>query len=388
MSKEWLAMVLAEGNGARLGMLAKELAKPAVPFGGQYRLIDFALSNCRHSGVDTVGIVTQYQPLLLHAYVGTGSAWDLDISGGGVHILPPYVREEGGHWYQGTADAVYQNSEFIEYYSPEHVVVVPGDHIGKLDYAAMLSYHKACRADATIGVSQVPRPDAAGQVTVMENAGYRQITGVGEKTHQPQNGQISTGVYIFSWKVLKQFLEQDAANDKSEHDLGKNIIPGLLAAGCRLYAYHFPGYWKEAGSIEGYWEASMDLLGDAPGLQLNDPAWPIYSPQISMPPHYHGPAARVCRSMIAGGAVILGEVENSVVFPGAYIGPGAKVRDSVILHQVRLESGISVHGAIVMPRTVLNAATVAANRTEGVIQAAGSQQTISAGNQPRVSLAG
>ena len=388
MSKEWLAMVLAEGNGARLGLLAKELAKPAVPFGGQYRLIDFALSNCRHSGVDTVGILTQYQPLLLHAYIGKGSAWDLDISGGGVHILPPYAREAGGHWYQGSADAVYQNSEFIEYYRPEYVVVAPGDHVGKLDYAAMLAYHKACGADATLGVSQVPRTDAAGQITVRESAEYGQVTGGGEKAHQLQNGQIFTGVYIFSWKVLKQFLELDAADDTSEHDLGKNIIPGLLAAGCRLYAYRFPGYWKDAGSIEGYWQASMDLLGDGPGLLLHDPDWPIYSSQLSLPPHYHGLAAKVCRSMIAGGAVILGEVENSVVFPGVYIGPGAKVKDSVILHQVRLESGISVHGAIVMPRTVLNVATVAANRTEGVIQVAGSQQAIAAGTQTRVSLAG
>lgn len=372
---EWLAIVLAEGCGTRLEEMTKELPKPAVPFGGQYRLIDFTLSNCRHSGIDTVGITTQYQPMLLHAYLGQGGAWDLDTAGRGVHILPPCVREDGSHWYQGPADAVYQNRDFIEHYRPEYVVVLSGDHIYKLDYAAMLDYHKICRADATIGAVQVPRT-GTGQHTVIETSDTGRIISVGDKPYHPQTSQVSMGVYIFSWKVLKQFLTQAAAY-QSGQDFNRDIIPGLLAAGGRLYAYRFQGYWKDAGTMESYWEASMDLLGDAPRLLLHDPDWPVYSPQLTMPPHYHGPAARVCGSLIAGGAVVLGEVENSIIFSGVYIGPGANVRDSVVMHQARLESGISLRRAIVLPRTVLSAAAVAANRTEGVIPVTGSQAQVS-----------
>lgn len=385
-NKKWLALVLADGQETRLGALAKELAKPAVPFGGQYRLIDFTLSNCRNSGIDTIGIMTQYQPMMLHAYVGKGSAWDLDRAGRGVHILPPYVREDGGHWYQGAADAVHQNREFVEQYEPEYVVVLYGDQIYKLDYAQMLDYHSICQADATAGVIQLPWTET-GKYTIMEIAENGRIIGIADKLPHPHGGQAAMGVYIFSWKVLKQYLEQDAANPKSAHDFGKDVIPAMLADKRRLYTYQFHGYWKDAGTIETYWEASMDLLCEAPRLTLSDPEWPIYSPQLSLPPHYHGSGAKVRGSLIAGGAVILGEVENSVIFPGAYIGAGAKVKDSVILHQVRVEGGISIQQAIVIPGTVLSTAAVA-GKEEGVIFVPGQRNAAAVNSLVQVSLAG
>lgn len=379
-------MILAGGQGTRLGVLTKELAKPAVPFGGQYRIIDFTLSNCQNSGIDTVGILTQYQPLMLHAYVGNGSAWDLDRKGGGVHILPPYARAQGGEWYKGTADAVYQNAEFIEHYDPEYVMVLSGDHIYKMDYAAMLSYHKACQADATIGVIEVPWAEAS-RFGIMETSVSGRITEFAEKPRQPKSNQASMGVYIFSWKVLKQYLAQDASTNTSSHDFGKDIIPGLLAAGYRLYAYSFAGYWKDVGTIDSYWEASMDLLGDAPKLVLDDTNWPVYSPQLSLPPHYHGSSARVGCSIISGGATVLGEVQNSVVFPGVYIGPGAKVKDSVIMHYARVESGMTVDGAIVTANSVLSPG-IADNTGNGIIQVTGNLQSIRAETLAQIFLAG
>ncbi|MDF2573088.1 MAG: glgC 2, partial [Sporomusa sp.] len=257
-NKEWIAMVLAGGQGTRLGALTKDSAKPAVPFGGQYRIIDFTLSNCHNSGIDTVGIMTQYEPLTLHAYVGIGSAWDLDRRDGGVYILPPYARESGGDWYTGTADAVFQNMEFIDHYDPCYVVVLSGDHVYKMDYAAMLDYHKVCQADVTLGVIEVPWNEV-NRFGIVETAASGRITEFAEKPRQPKSNQASMGVYIFSWKVLKQYLLYDDANKESTHDFGKDIIPGMLAARLRLYAYRFSGYWKDVGTVDSYWEANMDL---------------------------------------------------------------------------------------------------------------------------------
>lgn len=377
-------MILAQGSC--LGALTQEVAKPAVPFGGQYRIIDFTLSNCRNSGLDTVGILTQYQPLLLHSYVGNGSAWDLDRRDGGVHILPPFFREQGGEWYKGTADAVYQNVEFIEHFGPEYVVVLSGDHIYKMNYADMLSLHKACQADVTLGVLEVPREET-GRFGLIDIGVDGQITGLGEKLRQTRGNQVSMGVYIFSWKVLKQYLERDAASFTSTHDFGKDIIPALLAAGKRIYAYKFAGYWQDVDTISSYWQTNMDILGLAPKLVLDDPDWPVYSPQVSLPPQYHGPGAKVSNSAIAGGVTVLGEVENSIVFPGVYIGPGAKIKDSIIMQYARIERDTTLAGAIIMANAVVSPG-MAAHAGNGVIPVMGNRQFITAEILAKIERAG
>ncbi len=381
--KEWIAMVLAGGQGTRLGMLTKAIAKPAVPFGGQYRIIDFTLSNCKNSGVDTVGILTQYQPLTLHAYVGNGAAWDLDCNGGGVHILPPYVRQEGAEWYAGTAHAVYQNRQFIEHCNPEYVVVLSGDHIYKMDYSLMLEQHKLRQADVTIGVREVPWSEAS-RFGIIETAANGRITDFVEKPSHPKGNQASMGVYIFSWNVLKQYLIKDAGHSGSAHDFGKNIIPAMLVGGQRVYAYQFNGYWKDVGTVDSYWEANMDLLGDAPKLALGDSAWPVYSQLLSLPPHYHGATARVRGSLIAGGATVLGEVDSSVIFPGVYIGNGVKVKNSVVMSYARLEQGVVINGAIVPQNTVVSVDGVSGEE-DGIIQVM--PQTAGQGTQEQISLA-
>ncbi len=377
-------MILAQGSC--LGALTQEVAKPAVPFGGQYRIIDFTLSNCRNSGLDTVGILTQYQPLLLHSYVGNGSAWDLDRRDGGVHILPPFFREQGGEWYKGTADAVYQNVEFIEHFGPEYVVVLSGDHIYKMNYADMLSLHKACQADVTLGVLEVPREET-GRFGLIDIGVDGQITGLGEKLRQTRGNQVSMGVYIFSWKVLKQYLERDAASFTSTHDFGKDIIPALLAAGKRIYAYKFAGYWQDVDTISSYWQTNMDILGLAPKLVLDDPDWPVYSPQVSLPPQYHGPGAKVSNSAIAGGVTVLGEVENSIVFPGVYIGPGAKIKDSIIMQYARIERDTTLAGAIITANAVVSPG-MAAHAGNSVIPVMGNRQFITAEILAKIERAG
>ena len=364
--KEWIAMVLAGGRGTRLGALTKAVAKPAVAFGGQYRIIDFTLSNCKNSGIDTVGVLTQYQPLTLHDYIGNGAAWDLDRKSGGVHILPPYASAKGGEWYAGTADAVYKNREFVEQYEPQYVVVLSGDHIYKMDYSVMLEQHKLRQADATIGVLEVPWSEA-GRFGIMETTASGRIIDFVEKPCQPKGNQASMGVYIFTWKVLKQYLMKDAAQAGSSHDFGKNIIPALLAGGQRVYAYRFNGYWKDVGTVVSYWEANMDLLGDSPKVVLDDAAWPVYSLRLGLPPHYHGAMAKVSDSLIAGGVTILGEVDNSVIFPGTYIGDGVKVKNSVIMPYARLEQGVSLDSVIVTPHTVITA-RMAGEKDCGIIQ--------------------
>ena len=371
--KEWIAMVLAGGQGTRLGPLTKAVAKPAVPFGGQYRIIDFTLSNCKNSGVDTVGILTQYQPLTLHAYIGNGAVWDLDRKGGGVHMLPPYASAKGGEWYAGTADAVYKNREFIEQFEPQYVAVLSGDHIYKMDYSSMLDQHKLRQADVTIGVLEVPWTEA-NRYGIMEITTNGRIIDFVEKPYRPQSNQASMGVYIFNWKVLKHYLMNDAAQAGSDHDFGKNIIPALLAANQRVYAYRFNGYWKDVGTIASYWEANMDLLGDSPKVVLDDAAWPLYSTQLSLPPHYHGAMARVRGALIAGGVTVLGDVENSVLFPGAYIGEGVKVKNSVIMPYARLEQGANVDGVIVTPYTVITA-RMDGKEDSGIIQVVAQAKT-------------
>ncbi len=350
--KECVAMILAGGKGSRLGSLTKKLAKPAVPFGGKYRIIDFSLSNCRNSDLDTVGVLTQYQPLALHRYIGNGSVWNLDREYGGVYILPPYMREKGADWYKGTADAIYQNINFINLFDPSYVLVLSGDHIYTMNYRQMLAFHKAQAAEVTIAVREVPRIDAFrfGILKVAENG---RITDFTEKPAQPRSNLASMGIYIFNWKLLRRVLEADNRDGKSGHDFGKNIIPGLLAAGVSLAAYPFTGYWKDVGTIESYWEANMDLLTDEPELDLYNDNWPIYTANPNRPPQYIGRPARVSRSLIGEGCRIYGQVEHSVVFPGAYVAEGALVSDSIIMPYVNIGPAAQIDRAIIGRRTVV-----------------------------------
>ncbi|SDE90570.1 glucose-1-phosphate adenylyltransferase [Sporomusa acidovorans] len=355
-SKECVAMILAGGQGSRLGMLTKKLAKPAVPFGGKYRIIDFPLSNCYNSGINTVGVLTQYQPLALHSYIGIGSAWDLDRRNGGVFVLPPYVREKGGEWYKGTADAIYQNFNFIEMFQPDYVLILSGDHIYKMDYSLMLDYHKAQQADATIAVIEVPWEEA-GRFGIMNTDQDNRIANFEEKPKKPRNNLASMGIYVFSWPVLRAYLTADATDSNSSHDFGKNVIPQMLAGHERLYAYRFNGYWKDVGTVESFWEANMDLLGDEPALDLYDSDWRIYSVTPTQPPHVIAGAARVVCSLVSEGCRIFGQVENSVLFPGVYIGKEAIVRDSIIMPDATVGSKAVVNKAIVGRKAVIEAGT-------------------------------
>ena len=351
-SKECIAMILAGGQGSRLGSLTKKIAKPAVPFGGKYRIIDFPLSNCHNSGIDMVGVLTQYQPLALHTYIGIGSAWDLDRQNGGVYVLPPYVREKGGEWYKGTADAIYQNFNFIEMVQAEYVLVLSGDHIYKMDYSLMLDYHKKMAADVTIAVIEVPWEEAP-RFGIMNTQKNGRIDEFEEKPKHPKNNLASMGVYIFSTATLAHFLEEDAADAKSSHDFGKNVIPKMLKADLNLYAYRFDGYWKDVGTVESFWEANMDLLSADCQLDLYDPDWRIFSVNPTRPPHYIAPGAKVKDALISEGSQIFGEVDHSVIFPGVIVGAGAQVVDSVIMPYTVIAPGAIVHKAIICRKAVI-----------------------------------
>ncbi|WP_027092313.1 glucose-1-phosphate adenylyltransferase [Cohnella thermotolerans] len=327
---ECIAMLLAGGEGRRLGVLTKDLAKPAVHFGGKYRIIDFTLSNCVNSGIETVGVLTQYQPLVLNQYLGIGSPWGLDRREGGMHVLPPYVRQKGGVWYKGTANAIYQNIGFIERYDPEYVLIISGDHIYKMDYDMLLSAHKSNRADATIAVIPVPWAEASrfGVMSVDEEG---RIVEFAEKPKQPTSNLASMGVYMFSWPVLREALIQDEADSQSANDFGKNVIPKLLREGARLYSYRFEGYWKDVGTIDSLWEANMDLLEDEASLNLNDRERRIYSVSPNRPAQYVAPGASVRSSLINEGCVVEGNVNRSVLFYGVKVGKGSLVEDSVLM---------------------------------------------------------
>lgn len=352
MRRECVAMILAGGQGSRLGVLTKRLAKPAVPFGGKYRIIDFPLSNCNNSGIYTVGVLTQYQPLDLHTYIGIGSAWDLDRMGGGVYVLPPFVGQKGGEWYKGTANAIYQNIDFIDTFDPDYVLILSGDHIYKMDYSLLLEFHKEKQADATIAVFEVPWEEA-GRFGIMSADVDKRIVEFAEKPKQPQSNLASMGVYIFNWGVLKTYLEADERDPASDNDFGKNVIPSMLKAGLRMYAYPFRGYWKDVGTVESLWEANMDLLAERPELDLHDPSWRIYSVNPSLPPHYIAAEARVSNSMVSEGCDIDGEVENSVLFPGVSVAAGAVIRRSILFPDARIGAGAVIEKAIIGSRTVI-----------------------------------
>ena len=340
-------MLLAGGQGSRLHALTSHVAKPAVPFGGKYRIIDFPLSNCINSGIDTVGVLTQYRPLELNAYIGNGEPWDLDRSYGGVHILPPYMREgEKGTWYKGTANAIYQNINFLETYDPEYVLILSGDHVYKMDYTQLLRRHKEADAACTIAVLEVPMEEASrfGIMNVDENDDIYEFE---EKPKHPKSNLASMGIYIFTWSKLREYLIADEADEKSSNDFGKNIIPKMLADGQRMAAFRFQGYWKDVGTLTSLWDANMDMLSPESGLDLTDESWPIYARSVDAPPTYMGSDSRVSHSAINRGSVIEGTVENSVLSPRVTIEKGARISYSVILPGVTVESGAVIEYAII-----------------------------------------
>jgi glucose-1-phosphate adenylyltransferase len=351
-SKRVIAMLLAGGQGSRLGLLTRVMAKPAVPFGGRYRIIDFPLSNCSNSGIDTVGVLTQYQPLELNSYIGSGASWDLDLNGGGVYVLPPYVQGSEGRWYSGTANAIYQNLSFIEQYDPEYVLILSGDHIYKMDYSAMLDAHIEKNADITIAVRPVPWAEAPS-FGIMNTDSESRILEFEEKPKQPKSNLASMGVYIFTFSQLKKYLTEDNADPNSKNDFGKNIIPKMLSDGKNLYAYAFEGYWKDVGTISSLWEAHMDLLKNPPEVDLNDRRWPVYAKSPIMPPHYIGPEGRVENSMITEGCEIYGSVSGSVLSAGVIVEEGAMVEDSAVMPGCVIKKGARVKRAIIAEQTVI-----------------------------------
>lgn len=344
--KEIVAMILAGGQGSRLGVLTKDLAKPAVPFGGKYKIIDFPLSNCSNSGIYTVGVLTQYKPLELNSHVGIGDTWDLDRRNGGVRILPPYQKEKGGDWYKGTANAIYQNVAFIEMHDPEYVLILSGDHIYKMDYDKMLDFHKEKQADATIAVIDVPLKEAS-RFGIMNTNDDLSIYEFEEKPENPKSTNASMGIYIFNWKVLKRALEEDELDELSSNDFGKNIIPKMLEEGRKLVAYPFKGYWKDVGTIESLWEANMDLLKDENELSLHDDEWKIYSANPVRPAQYIGPEAKIKNSLIVEGCIVNGIVENSVLFQGVHVGENTVIRNSVIMPNTIIEENSVIDKAII-----------------------------------------
>ena len=361
--KECVAMLLAGGQGSRLYVLTQHMAKPAVPFGGKYRIIDFPLSNCVNSGIDTVGVLTQYQPLVLNEYLGNGQPWDLDRIHGGVHVLPPYQSSLGAQWYKGTANAIYQNIPFVDRYDPEYVLILSGDHIYKMDYDKMLSFHKEKKADCTIAVLQVPMEEASrfGIMTADENG---TIMDFEEKPKEPKSDLASMGVYIFSWEKLKQYLIDDENNVDSSKDFGKNIIPAMLGANEKMVAYPFEGYWKDVGTLDSLWEANMDLLNPNVPLELYDPNWKIYSRNPVMPPHYISAVANVQNSMVTEGCNVYGTVDFSVLFAGVTIEEGAVVRDSIIMPGAVIKKNSIVEYAIIGEDVVVEENVVIGERPE------------------------
>ena len=344
--KECVAMLLAGGQGSRLYALTEKIAKPAVPFGGKYRIIDFTLSNTINSGIDTVGVLTQYQPLILNDYIGNGAPWDLDRTYGGVKILPPYQGKHGADWYKGTANAIYQNMEFIDRYSPEYVLILSGDHIYKMNYYRMLEYHKKMGAECTIAVIDVPIEEAS-RFGIMSTDEDGKIFKFSEKPKNPDSTKASMGIYIFNKKKLFEYLNEDAKNEESANDFGKNIIPAMLAAGEPMYAYPFEGYWKDVGTISSLWEANMDLLGEKPALDLNDDIWRIYARHSAETPQFIGGEAVVENSSVTEGCEIYGTVINSVLGSDVVVEAGGVVRDSVIMDGVHVCAGATVDYAIV-----------------------------------------
>ena len=363
--KKCVAMLLAGGQGSRLGILTKKVAKPAAPFGGKFRIIDFPLSNCTNSGIDVVGVLTQYRPLELNAYIGSGSPWDLDLSNGGVFVLPPYQTGKTGEWYKGTANAIYQNIAFIEQWDPDYVLVLSGDHIYKMDYNAMLRAHIEKGADLTIAVREVPWEDASrfGLLHTDEN---NRIDEFEEKPKHPKSNKASMGVYIFTWDKMRKYMEQDEADPKSENDFGKNIIPTMLAENQKLYTYTFEGYWKDVGTIESLWESNMDLLTLPMPIDLADKRWRIYARNPGMPPHYIDQGVKVVDSLITEGCEVRGVIDHSVLFAGVRVETGAEVTQAVIMPGAIIERGAVVRRAIIAENAHICAGAIVGEETGNI----------------------
>jgi len=363
IKKQCIAMVLAGGQGSRLYALTQGIAKPAVPFGGKYRIIDFPLSNCVNSGIDTVGVLTQYQPLELNEYIGNGRPWDLDRARGGVFVLPPYQKSSGSDWYTGTANAIYQNMRFINRYDPDYVLILSGDHIYKMNYAKMLDFHKKKGADCTIAVLEVSREEAS-RFGIMNTLEDGRVFEFEEKPAEPKSLLASMGIYIFSTEVMRKYLEEDNASPASSNDFGKDIIPKMLSMDASLYAYSFSGYWKDVGTIGSLWEANMDLLDPSLPLDLRTSDWRIYARNDGRPPQYIGPDAHVQNSIITEGAEVYGTVDFSVLFPDTVVGKDATVRDSIIMPGAVVEDGAVVEYAIIAENSVIGAGAKVGDRPE------------------------
>ena len=375
--KTCVAMLLAGGQGSRLGVLTKTVAKPAVPFGGKYRIIDFPLSNCTNSGIDTVGVLTQYQPLELNAYIGSGAPWDLDLTNGGVFVLPPYQKAKGSDWYRGTANAIYQNMAFIEQYDPEYILVLSGDHIYKMDYNAMLNYHIRKGADATIAVRPVPWEEAS-RFGIMNTDADGNIIEFEEKPKNPKSNKASMGIYIFTWSKLRDHLIADEADKKSSNDFGKNIIPLMLADKQVMVAYDFDGYWKDVGTIESLWEANMDLLAQPMPIDLHEKSWRIFARNPGLAPHYIAKGAVVSDSLITEGCEVHGNVKHSVLFAGVTIEEGAEIVDAVIMPHAVVRRGAVVRRAIIAEGAVVGPGSLVGEET-GNIAVVGHSVTLPAG---------
>ena len=350
IKKEMIAMLLAGGQGSRLGVLTSKVAKPAVAFGGKYRIIDFPLSNCINSGVDTVGVLTQYQPLRLNTHIGIGIPWDLDRNIGGVTVLPPYEKSTNSEWYTGTANAIYQNLEYMESYNPEYVLILSGDHIYKMDYEVMLDFHKANNAEVTIAVMPVPMEEASRFGIMIADENHR-ITEFEEKPEHPRSNLASMGIYIFNWKTLKEALI--AMADQPALDFGKHVIPYCHEKGAPLYAYEFTGYWKDVGTLSSYWEANMELIDIVPEFNLYEEYWKIYTKSEIQPPDYIAADSVVERSIIGEGSEVYGEVYNSVIGCGVTIGKGTVIRDSIIMNQTQIGEGCEINKAIIAENVVV-----------------------------------
>ena len=363
--QEIVAMLLAGGQGSRLGVLTKNLAKPAVPFGGRYRIIDFPLSNCVNSGIEAVGVLTQYQPLELNEYIGSGQPWDLDSMFAGVHVLPPYQKNGGSDWYMGTANAIFQNIRFIERYSPEYVVVLSGDHIYKMNYSKMLAYHKNKQADCTIAVYEVSMAEAS-RFGILNTNEDESIYEFDEKPKNPKSNLASMGIYIFSWEKLRKYLVMDDNDPSSDHDFGKNVLPKMLDSGERMFAYRFSGYWKDVGTVDSLWESNMDWLDPKTSKGLLDDERKIYSRNSALPPQYISAGASVQNSIISEGCEVYGEIDFSLLSTGVYIAAGAVVRDSIVMPGAVVQEGARLQYAIIGEDAVVGKNAVVGERPENM----------------------
>ncbi len=387
IKKKCVAMLLAGGQGSRLYALTQKVAKPAIPYGGKNRFIDFPLSNCINSGIDTVGVLTQYQPMVLNEYIGNGQPWDLDKMHGGVHVLPPYQTAAGASWYEGTANAIYQNIAFIERYDPEYVIVLGGDHIYKMDYSKMLDYHIANQADSTIAVIDVPRSEAS-RFGIMTCDAEGRIVDFTEKPKEPKSTLASMGIYVFTWSKLKKYLIENEMANTGSKDFGKDIIPAMLANNERLFAYEFEGYWKDVGTLDSLWEANMDLLSPNVPLDLYDPDWKVYSRHNNMPPQCIGANAHVENSMITEGSVVDGTVDFSIISSGVTIEEGASVKYSIVMPGTTIKKGAVVEYAIIGEDCVIEPDAVIGmspemvpNRDDWGIAVLGHNITVSSGKR-------